>query len=222
MNYKQKLTIIFFITIFCLSFYISGIYAIPSLVFSLFFYSILTYILYGMYKKLIDKSYLFFSVENYKTFLNIFLYKVSSLMMALIIIIGGFSYYENEITPAKIPTFTISNGDKTIVFQAMSHIGTPNFYEKIKENIIKLKKDSYVLYFEGVRPGTKENQESFNKALGVKLDSKTYENMSKLYGLINQDNHLFLGLVNDKDYNVDVSIDDIIGEYNKIINQVEV
>lgn len=40
--------------------------------------------------------------------------------------------------------------------------------------------------------------------------------MSKLYGLINQDNNQFLNLVNDKDYNVDVSIDDIMVQYNQL------
>lgn len=216
MNYKQKLTIIFFIIIFSLSLYISGIYSIPSLVFSLFFYSILTYILYWIYKKIFDKNFIFFDKKNYKYFLKEFLYKISSLFILLILIIWGFSYYQNEFSPAKMPIYTLTNWEKTVVFQTMSHIWTPNFYESVKQNIINLKNNWYVLYFEWVRPGNEENHKAFNKALWVKLDEKTYLNMSKLYWLVNQDNEIFLGLVNDLDYNVDISIDEIMEKYENL------
>lgn len=194
----------------------SGIYAIPSLAFSLFFYSMITYSIYSMYKKIRDRSFQIFDLVNYHEFLQAFLYKASTLMILMIVIIGGFAVYENEVDPATMPIYTISNGDKTVIFHAMSHIGTPKFYEQVKKNIELSKKDGYVLYFEWVTPGSKENQDAFDKALWVKLDKDTYSHMSKLYGLINQDNNQFLNLVNDKDYNVDVSIDDIMVQYNQL------
>jgi hypothetical protein len=40
-----------------------------------------------------------------------------------------------------MPEITISNGEKTVVFQAMSHIGTQDFYDTIKENIKKKKEE---------------------------------------------------------------------------------
>lgn len=216
MNYKQKLTIIFFIIIFSGSFYISWFLSIPSLVFSLAFYSILTYILYWLYKKIIDKNFIFLSKQNYNLFLKDFLYKVSSLIILLIFIIWWFAFYQNDLNPAKMPIYTLSNWDKTVVFQTMSHIWSMDFYNSVKNNISNLKKEGYVLYFEWVRPGSEENHNNFNKALWVKLDEKTYENMSKLYWLVNQDNKMFLWLENDLDYNVDISIDEVMEKYGNI------
>lgn len=219
MNYKQKLTIFFYIIIFSISIYISGIYAIPSIVFSLAFYWVIAYFLYWMYKKLISKTFTIFSKENYKIFLNEFLYKTWIIIVLLITILWSFSYYQNEISPARMPTYTITNWEKTLVFQTMSHIWSQDFYDKVKEKITEYKKNWYVLYFEWVRPWTKENHEAFDKALWVKFDENTYENMSKLYWLVNQNNEMFLGLVNDKDYNVDVSIDDIMNDYQDLKKQ---
>jgi hypothetical protein len=45
-----------------------------------------------------------------------------------------------------------------------------------------------------------------------------YENFSKLYGVDFQNTSEFLGLVNDLDFNVDISIDDIMALYNKKMN----
>ena len=145
---KQKLMIVFYIIIFAGSTYMSGIYAIPSLAFSLFFYSMITYSIYSMYKKIRDRSFQIFDLVNYHEFLQAFLYKASTLMILMIVIIGGFAVYENEVDPATMPIYTISNGDKTVIFHAMSHIGTPKFYEQVKKNIELSKKDEYVLYFE--------------------------------------------------------------------------
>lgn len=212
---KQKITLFFLLLIFAWSIYISWIFTIPSIVFSLFFDSILIYIFYGLYKKWKDSSYLFFSQENYKIFLYEFLYKVSSLIVLFIIMTWWFAYYQNDISPVKMPIYQITNGNKKVVFQAMSHIWTPNFYENVKNNIITFKKLGYVLYFEWVKPWSVTNQKAFDRALGIKLDSKTYENMSKLYGLTNQDNSKFLWLINDLDYNIDITIDDIMEKYSK-------
>lgn len=219
MNIKQKLTILFFIIIFIWNFYISWIYAIPNLIFSLAFYSVLIYFLYWLFKKIKDRNFKILNFKNYKIYLNEFLYRVSSLIIILIIIIWWFSFYQNDINPAKMPVYEISNWDKTVVFHTMSHIWTKKFYDQVKENIKKLKLNWYVLYFEWVKTWSKENNENFNKALWIKLDNKTYENISKLYWLINQDNSLFLNQVNNKDYNIDISIDDIMEKYKILKNK---
>lgn len=216
MQKKQIFTLVALIMIFLGSYYISGIQSIVGLSFSLFIYSIFIYTLYSGYKKFKDKTYLFFSLENYNIFLHMFLYRVASLFIAVIVIIWGFSYYQNEISPAKMPVYTLTNGEKTIIFHGMSHIGTQNFYHQVQESIKKYKENGYVYYFEWVRPGTEANHEAFDKALWVKFDEKTYENMSKLYGLVNQNNQLFLWQVNDLDFNVDISIDDVMQKYEHI------
>jgi len=119
-----------------------------------------------------------------------------------------------------MPQFTITNWKKIVVFQAMSHIWTQNFYNHIKNEIIKYKKEWYVYFFEWVKPWTKQNSEKFNKAIWIKFDKNLYKNFSKLYWVVNQDNSIFLWLVNNKDYNVDLNINDIIKLYNNKIKKL--
>ncbi len=216
MQKKQILTLVILLLIFLWSYFISWIYSVINVSVTLFIYSLFLYIFYWWYKKIKEKNYNFFSLEHYSIFLNIFLYRISSLFLVALIFIWWFSYYQNEVSPAKMPIYTLSNGEKTIIFHWMSHIGTENFYNQVKENIKKYKEDGYVYYFEGVRPGSQENHEAFDKALGVKFDETTYQNMSKLYGLVNQNNELFLWLINNLDFNVDISIDDVMEKYESI------
>jgi hypothetical protein len=97
----------------------------------------------------------------------------------------------------------------------MSHIGTQDFYDTIKENIKKKKEEWYVYFFEWVKPGTPENHEKFNQALWIEFDKELYENLSKLYGVVNQDNEAFLWLINDLDFNVDLGLDEIVRLYEE-------
>jgi hypothetical protein len=97
----------------------------------------------------------------------------------------------------------------------MSHIGTQDFYNTIKENIREKKEEWFVYFFEWVKPWSKESHEKFNEALWVEFDKDLYENLSKLYGVVNQDNEAFLWLVNNLDFNVDLSLDEIIESYEQ-------
>ena len=114
-----------------------------------------------------------------------------------------------------MPEYTISNGQKTVTFQAMSHIWTSEFYEQIKNNLIKYKNDWSVYFYEWVKPWTKENLNKFNNAIWIKFDPDLYENFSKLYWVTNQDQNSFIWLVNNLDFNVDLNMDQIIEEYEK-------
>lgn len=213
---KQLFTLIIFLIFITGNFYISGIVSVVHFLISIFIYSFFFYILYGTYKKLKNKEYHFLLVQNYQKFLDIFLYRVSIFIVILFSLIGWFWYYQNELSPAKMPTYTLTNGEKTLIFQWMSHIGTQNFYNQVQELIKTYKTNDFVLYFEWVRPGSEKNHEQLNKALWVKFDQDTYKHMSQLYGLVKQDNSIFLWLVNNKDFNIDISVDDIIGKYQNI------
>lgn len=207
---KNIFTIIFLTVFLSIIFYINWIVWILSTIFSLLIYSLFTYFFYFLYKKIFRKKYLF-----YIDFLKLFLYRASIWLLIIIVFIWWFSYYSNEINPAKMPTYTISNGKKIVIFQAMSHIWKKSFYEKVKQNLIKAKKNWFVYFFEWVRPWTKENKKDFDKAIWIKFDKNLYKNFSKLYGVTNQDNRIFLWLVNNLDFNVDLSIDDIMKYYKK-------
>lgn len=112
-----------------------------------------------------------------------------------------------------MPVYTLSDGSKTVVFQSMSHIWTRSFYDSVQANIRTAKENGYVLFFEGIKPGTDENMRKFNEAIWIEFDADLYKNFSKLYGVVAQDNNDFLWLVNDQDYNIDLSIDTVMEIY---------
>ena len=70
----------------------------------------------------------------------------------------------------------------------MVHIGRADFYKQVQENLKEKKKAGAVLFYEGVKPGTKENMEKFDAAIGIKFSKELYKNFSKLYGVTFQDN----------------------------------
>ena len=142
-----------------------------------------------------------------------FFFRVSVVVLSLAVVITTFVVYHNQISPATLPILTISNGIHTIEFQTMSHIATPRFYDEVRGRIADAKARGYVLFYEGVRPGTPESREAFDRALGVRFGSGLYAHMSSLYGLTAQDNEKFLRIGNDFDYNVDVSLDTIMEMY---------
>jgi hypothetical protein len=111
--------------------------------------------------------------------------------------------------------YTISNWKKEIIFQEMSHIWAKSFYGEVKKNLLSYKKDSFVYFYEWVKPGREENHTKFNKAMWIKFDEDLYKNFSKLYWVSFQDNSIYLGLINELDFNVDVWIDFIIEQYEK-------
>ncbi len=188
-----------------------------SFIVEIIIYWSIFFIFYIIYKKIKkDENYL-----NYKDYLILFIKKISLSFLIIIILLWVFWYYQNIISPAKMPQFTITNWKKVVVFQAMSHIWTQNFYNQIKNEIIKYKKEWYVYFFEWVKPWTKQNSKKFNKAIWIKFDKNLYKNFSKLYWVVNQDNSIFLWLVNNKDFNVDLTIDEIIKLYNKKIDKLD-
>lgn len=196
--------------------YIFWIFSIFWFILTLIFYWNFLYIIIFPFKKFKNKDYNFFSIKNYGDFLLNFLYRAWILVLFFILLIWFFSFYQNDYKPALMPTYTISNWEKTVVFQGMSHIASPNFYEKVKQKIIRYKKEWYVLFFEWVKPWTKENKEKFDKALWFSFDKDLYSIMSEFYWLTNQDNRMFLNLVNNYDYNVDISLDEIVKYYEEL------
>lgn len=159
---------------------------------------------------------------SYSSFFSYFIYKAAIYLSITLLIWGSFSYYQNHISPATLPQHTLSNGEQTLIFQTMSHIASKEFYNNIVSEITTAKKQWYVLYYEWVTPGSEENNEDFKKALGVDLWEDVYKNFSKLYGITAQNNNDLLWLVNNLDYNVDVSIDTVMDLYRSRVNTSQV
>lgn len=189
------------------------IFGLVNMFVTLFFYSILFYSIKWLYAKLKDKNYKFYSKENFYEFFTYFFQRALSLILLITVILWWFSIYNNEINPAKMPIYSLTNWEKEVVFIWMSHIWTQDFYKSVEEKITELKTNDYTLYFEWVKPWSEENNTKFNQALWFQFDENTYKDLAKLYWLVNQNNEQFLWLVNNNDKNVDVSIDDIIKIY---------
>ena len=211
MNKKQVFTAIFIIILIIFSFYLSSISWVLQLIFSLMIYSLIFYFFHIIWKKIRKKETLKF-IE----FLKIFLYRISIFLVIITAIIWSFAIYQNRYSPAPMPKVTLSNWDKTIIFQSMSHIATKDFYKKVANNIKNAKKEDFVYFFEWVKSWTKENMEDFNEALWIKFDENLYKNFSKLYWVVHQNNDDFIWLVNNKDFNVDLNIDEIMSLYREI------
>lgn len=182
-----------------------------------FIYWNIIFLIHLLWSKLRKKEF-----KKYWVFIPYIFFRFILLFIIIWAWLWSFAYYQNEVSPAKMPVYTISNWDKTIIFQNMSHIWTQSFYHNVKENIIKSKNKDFVLYYEWVKPWKEENMQEFNKILWIDFNQDTYKNFSKLYWLTHQDNRLFLNLVNNKDYNIDISIDDIISIYKEKTESKEI
>lgn len=125
-----------------------------------------------------------------------------------------FAVYHNELNPAEMPAYVLSNGDKTVVFRPMAHIASERYYADVKAELAAARKEGFVLFYEGVRPGTPENTDRFNELLGIKFSKELYPAMSKLYGLVPQNTADIVGEFGPNDKNSDVSIDDIVAAYD--------
>ena len=208
--YKYIFSIIFWVWLLILILYIWDIKQLIYSIISIMVYALCYLCLEFLWRKIRKKT-----KRSIWESIHSFFYRVWIMLSVLFVIIGWFTYYQNEISPAPMPEYTLSNGNKEVVFQAMSHIGSHNFYAQVQQNLTKYKQSWWVYFFEGVRPGTIENMNAFNEALGINFDPKLYENFSQLYWVSYQDNTIFFGLVNNLDFNVDLSIDDIMKIYNE-------
>ncbi len=207
---KIILTYSIIIIVWVIIYYISWLWSILNFFLSLSIYTLIFYFFHYLWVKL-NKSL----IIPFPEFMNYFLWRASLFILFIILAWWWLSYLSNETFPATMPEYTISNWTKVVKFQAMSHIWTKNFYNQVKENIKQFKKEWAVYFYEWVRPWTKENSEKFNQAIWIKFDKDLYKNFSKLYWVENQQNENFLWLINNKDFNVDLNIDDIINLYEK-------
>lgn len=207
-----KIKIILIILLFILFWYVSGISGSINFIIALSFYSLFLYTLSFPFKKIKDREFKFFDAENLGKFAFAFAYRMSVFLIIIFSILGWFAYYQNKIEPAMMPVYHITNWDKTVVFHSMSHIASPEFYTDTKKSVDNLEKQGYLLFYEGVKSGSKESADKFDKALWVKFDKDLYKNMSKLYGLVNQDNSIF---ISSWAKNIDLSMDEIVAVYEK-------
>lgn len=210
MTNRQILSYTFLVLFLITLFYISSLVSVLRTILSILVYALLTFFIYLSWKLLRKKQPL-----SFPKYLILFWEKVANMLFLFIVLLWSFAYYQNKINPSQMPLYIITDGKKEIYFQSMVHIGTSDFYDAVAQDIKKAKQDEFVYFFEWVRPWTKESEEKFNKAMGIKFNKELYRSFWKLYGLTFQDNNKFFWLVNNYDFNIDLSLDDIVEFYEQ-------
>ncbi len=81
------------------------------------------------------------------SFLKGWIILVSCIWLLPWITYGGISLM-NKTAPATLARITLSNGEKTVIFQSMMHIASPGFYEDIKKDMQQLIGQDYVFFYE--------------------------------------------------------------------------
>ena len=216
MKIKDYITLILFTLYLYIAFYLNSFIWIVEFSFSVLFYTAFFYILHIIWNKIRKKEI----IESW-IYIKKFLFRISILIFLMTSFLWWLSYLSNEIYPAKMPQYILSNWEKEVVFQAMVHIWSEEYYKNVIEDLKNYKENWGVYFFEWVKWWSEENINKFNKALWINFDENLYENFSKLYWVVNQDTREFLWLVNNKDFNVDLNIDDIIKIYEEKTKNLE-
>ena len=110
--------------------------------------------------------------------------------------------------PLQLTRYTLSDGDHTIVFQSMIHIGNPDFYKHVESDAVLYTNDGYTFLYEGIKPG---KIDIHNKANVPSYDMVSYE-----LGLESQSINSYFDVIRKiKGINADVDTDWILDQYAK-------
>lgn len=71
-------------------------------------------------------------------------------VLAISIPITIYAYTQGGTSTVSINTYTLSNGEKTVVFQSMYHIGLRSFYQEVGEEMNDYRNKGYRVLFEGI------------------------------------------------------------------------
>ncbi len=210
MNPKNAFSYITLIVFATIIFYYSWLSGALEFVLMVIIYTLLFFVLYYFWKRLRKKD-----LMSPREFVDYFLLRISFFLILITSLLWWFSYYFNEIDPAPMPEYTLSDWVKTVKFQWMSHIWTRAFYDTVIQNLKNYKIEWWVYFYEWVKPWSQESAEKFNNAMWIKFDNDLYKNFSKLYWVVNQDNREYFGYINDLDFNVDLNMDEIVALYDE-------
>lgn len=127
---------------------------------------------------------------------------------------------------AKLHSFTF-NGKKC-VFISMHHIGKEEFYYDVKGKVDSLKRENFMVLYEGLKPDTALNKErlkqdllKFRKITGISI--KAYlDSSNSVFGkdltkwkLVNQPDNYQLGIDSVRDIRAELPFSDLIVKYEE-------
>jgi hypothetical protein len=128
-----------------------------------------------------------------------------------------------EINKKKAVVKSYSMGEKEIKFIPMHHLGKDVFYADVREKVLKLKSEGYIVFYEFVAASTQKDSVANDlyrrKMRRVKGFEGTYKEAFGKIGLfkkhIQQPSYDILG-TDDKDIRADVNVEQFITEWEKI------
>ncbi|WP_293985637.1 hypothetical protein [Sphingobium sp.] len=110
-----------------------------------------------------------------------------ALVFALTAIAAFPIYYAatlTQVSPAMVPQAVLSNGQKTIVFQGMQHVGTEIFFKTVVYDLEDALSRGSVALYEGVKPSNPADDAWFAKTITGGADlSKAYRELGEVCGL---------------------------------------
>ncbi|MFT6340046.1 MAG: hypothetical protein ACJASW_001211 [Polaribacter sp.] len=79
--------------------------------------------------------------------------------------------YKVEADPPLLPNVVLTNGEKTVVFQGMVHVGMESFFKSVVYDLESAMQSGYRLYYEGIQssPGEGDDWYNVNQAGGGDL-----------------------------------------------------
>ena len=126
-----------------------------------------------------------------------------------------------------LPKVTFSNGEKTVVFQGMVHIASPEFYKQVAYDLVQAEEHGHIIYYEGLRTSEigeeqteaeREEERRFDLLNGTDGLEVQYDTFAEVCGFSTQ--HEYLGFFNEKQrtnptqhVNADMSVTDIMAEF---------
>jgi len=128
--------------------------------------------------------------------------------------------FHKRLTNTKVESADFSSNKKSVHFIDMIHLGQQEFYDNVAQEVKKYKKDGYVLFYEWIDYETADTLtlRKTKKIVGMIPSKKGYSlmiNKIDVEGVVFQENDQFMNQVNSLDFNVDVTPQELILEYEK-------
>jgi len=151
--------------------------------------------------------------ENFlkKSILNKCLYISSAMLFSSVFMLIGLIIFWGS-SSLKVNEYTLSNGEKTIIFQEMSHVAETEFYKEIGSRLEKYRKEGFKFAYEQVLVNTEEEAREISEL--TNMDTKIYDKLGQILELDNQSNHM--GIVKEGDLNADISGEDLVMALKKV------
>lgn len=152
-------------------------------------------------------------------------FKTAFALLAILAVVVAAPIYAlasiTAIRPLTVPQATLTNGDKTLIFQGMTHIGSEGFYKSVVYDIEKALSEGYVIFYEGVTSDPAGEQWFSDTMAGGGDLSTNYAQFGDACGLKFQLD--YFGLLGadmaehpDRHVAADVSTADMMREYQRL------